>query len=164
MIRKKPASDLIRDWGPVFGQDQTKKVMPERFDADATLTAGPERPICAISGAPEPSPMMLTRLIAPLILAALVSAAQAQAPGQIPGTLPPAPPVMAPPPPPVAPAQVPSVVTPLPSPSYGIPPGVTGPVYGGGTISPSIRYRQPPKKRKIKRRPRTSDILLIRAL
>jgi hypothetical protein len=101
----------------------------------------------------------LTQLIAlPLVLATL-SVANAQIPsaqGQQPGTLPPAPAVI-PPPPPVAPAQVPSAVTPLPSPRYGVPPGVTGPVYGGGTISGTIRTAQPPKKR-LKRRPRTSDL------
>jgi hypothetical protein len=99
----------------------------------------------------------LTRLIAlPLVLATLaISAAQAQAPGQIPGTLYPAYPVAPPPPPPVAPPPVPSAVTPLPSPTYGIPPGVTAPVYGGGTSI--IRMQQPPR-RKIKRRPRTSGL------
>ena len=96
----------------------------------------------------------LTRIALPLLLVTLVSAAQAQAPGQIPGTLPPAPAVI-PPPPPVAPAPVPSAVTPLPSPRYGIPPGVTAPVYGGGTSI--IRMKQAPK-RKINRRPRTSDL------
>jgi hypothetical protein len=98
----------------------------------------------------------LTRIALPLLLAALaVSAAQAQAPGQIPGTLYPAYPVPPPPPPPVAPPPVPSVVTPLPSPSYGVPPGVTAPVYYGGTST--IRMKQAPK-RKIKRRPRTSGL------
>ena len=93
----------------------------------------------------------------PLVLA-MLSAAQAQIPsaqGQMPGTLPPAPAVI-PPPPPVAPAQVSSAVTPLPSSRYGVPPGVTGPVYGSGSISGTVRYTQPPKKR-YKRRPRTSE-------
>ena len=108
----------------------------------------------------------LTRLLAlPLVLATLaVSAAQAQAPGQIPGTLPPAP-AITPPPPPVAPPPVPSVVTPLPSPSYGVPPGVTGPAYRGGSVTPTVRYRQPPvKTRKIKRRPRSSESLFVRTI
>lgn len=61
-----------------------------------------------------------------------------------------------PPPPPVAPAPVPSVVTPLPSPRYGVPPGVISPVpyTSGGTVR-SI-YRAPnnprPKHRRWKRR------------
>jgi hypothetical protein len=61
-------------------------------------------------------------------------------------------------PPLVAPAPVPSAVTPLPSPSYGVPAGVTqAPLYGSG-ITPTVRYRQPAKPRKIKRRPRISVI------
>jgi hypothetical protein len=61
-------------------------------------------------------------------------------------------------PPPVAPAPVPSAVTPLPSPSYGVPAGVTqAPLYGSG-IEPTVRYRQPAKPRKIKRRPRVSGV------
>ena len=73
---------------------------------------------------------MTRSFVAPVLLATLlaVSAAQAQAPGQIPGTLYPAPAVI-PPPPPVAPAPVPSAVTPLPSPTYGVPRGVTAPVF-----------------------------------
>jgi hypothetical protein len=61
---------------------------------------------------------------------------------------------------------MPSAVTPLPQPTYGIPPGVAGSrsVYGGGgTISPSVRYRPQPKKRK-KWRPRVSGILFIRTI
>ena len=89
----------------------------------------------------------LAKIALPLVFVAFVSAAQAQAPGQIPGTLPPAPSVI-PPPPPVAPAQVPSVVTPLPSPSYGVPRGVTAPVYyGSGTIRGTI-YTGPPRKKR----------------
>ena len=77
----------------------------------------------------------------------------------MPGTLPPAPAVI-PPPPPVAPPQVPSVVTPLPQPSYGVPRGInSGPVLGSG-ITPTIRSK--PAKKRIKRRPRTSDIHVIR--
>ena len=106
----------------------------------------------------------LTRLITlPLVLATIaVSAAQAQAPGQIPGTLPPGSggPVI-PPPPLVAPAPVPSVVTPLPSPSYGVPRGVTGPVYGGGTIR-GPTYIQGPKNRFKKRRHRGSELTFVR--
>lgn len=75
----------------------------------------------------------------------------------------PMPPIVEPPPP-VAPAPVPSVVTPLPSPSYGVPAGVTSaPSYGSG-IAPTIRYRQPVKPRKIKRRPRVSDSFLVRTI
>lgn len=100
------------------------------------------------------------RLALPLMVM-LASVANAQAPGQIPGTLPPAPPVIVPPPP-AAPAQVPSVVTPLPSPSYGIPPGVTGPVYRGGSAG-TVYQRAPKTKRpKIKRRHRGSALILIR--
>jgi hypothetical protein len=74
----------------------------------------------------------------------------------------PMPPIVQPPPP-VAPVPVPSVVTPLPSPSYGVPAGVTSaPSYGSG-IAPTIRYRQPAKPRKIKRRPRVSDNFVFRA-
>ena len=104
------------------------------------------------------------RIALPLLLAAfVVSAAQAQAPGQVPGGLPPAPPVI-PPPPPVAPAQVPPAVTHWPSQTYGVPPGVTGPVYRGGYVSPPVISRPPSKTRKFKRRPRSSDILLIRTI
>jgi hypothetical protein len=80
-----------------------------------------------------------------------------------PPLLTPMPPIVQPPPP-VAPTPVPSVVTPLPSPSYGVPPGVTrAPSYGGG-IAPTIRYRQPAKPRKIKRRPRISDTFRVRTI
>ena len=109
------------------------------------------------------------RIALPLILAMLVvSAAHAQAPGQIPGTLPPGTVPAPPPPPPVAPPPVPSVVTPLPQPTFGIPPGVAGsrsaPAYRGGYVSPPPSYRPPPKKRKFKRRPRVSDISFIRTI
>jgi hypothetical protein len=67
-------------------------------------------------------------------------------PGQQPGTLPPAPPVLAAPPL-TAPPPVRSVVTPLPSPSYGVPAGVTrAPSYGAGTAR--LRYTYPPKKKR----------------
>jgi hypothetical protein len=109
----------------------------------------------------------MSRLIAlPVLLALLnISAASAQAPGQIPGTLPPAYiPPPAPPPPPMAPAPVPSAVTPLPSPSYGVPPGVTSPVISGS--APTYRYRQRAKRPKHQRRrpPRTSEIVLVRTV
>ena len=75
----------------------------------------------------------------------------------VPPLLIPAPPAPTPPPLFVPPA-VPSVVTPLPSPRYGVPPGVTqAPLYGSG-ITPTVRYRQPVKPRKMKRRPRVSGI------
>lgn len=60
------------------------------------------------------------------------------------------------PPPLFVPPPVPSAVTPLPSPSYGVPPGATqAPLYGSG-ITPTVRYRHPVKPRKMKRRPRVS--------
>lgn len=80
-----------------------------------------------------------------------------------PPLLTPMPPIVQPPPP-VAPTPVPSVVTPLPSPNYGVPPGVTrAPSYGSG-VAPTIRYREPAKTRKKKRRPRTSDTFLVRTI
>jgi|1185.fasta_scaffold176976_2 hypothetical protein len=117
------------------------------------------------AGGVEDVPM--SRLMAlPVLLALLnISAASAQAPGQIPGTLPPAyVPPAPPPPPPVAPAPVPSAVTPLPSPRYGVPPGVTSPVISGS--APTYRYRQPVKRPKHPRRrpPRTSEIVLVRTV
>jgi hypothetical protein len=53
---------------------------------------------------------------------------------------------------------VPSAVTPLPNPAYGVPPGVTAPIYGGGAPSYRSVYTAPKKKRihKNKRRPRVS--------
>ena len=94
---------------------------------------------------------------------ALLSPALAQipsGPGQMPGTLPPAPAVIAPPPP-VAPARVPSVVTPLPSPSYGVPRNInSGPVLGGG-ITPTVRSTYPRKRYK-RRPPHSGDTRLIR--
>ena len=94
---------------------------------------------------------MIRQTAAALVLA-LVSGSSAFAqlpssPGQMPGTLPPAP-SYTPPPPPVAPPPVRSVVTPLPSPSFGVPAGVTRPVTGG----PSSAYRyHPGTKRRYKR-------------
>jgi hypothetical protein len=91
------------------------------------------------------------------LLIVMSGAAFAQAPGQIPGTLPPAYTPPPPPPPPVAPAPVPSVVTPLPNPTYGVPRGVTAPVYSSGTPSYRSGYTAPKKKRiHKKRRPRVS--------
>ena len=85
-----------------------------------------------------------------LVAALLTSSAYAQipaGPGQQPGTLPPAPPIIAPPPL-VAPRPVPSVVTPLRSPTYGVPAGVTrAPSYGGGG---TVRLSYPPKKKRKK--------------
>ena len=82
-------------------------------------------------------------------------------PGQQPGTLPPAPPVIVPPPPAVPPP-VRSVVTPLPSPTYGVPPGVTrAPSYGSGTAT--LRYSYPPKKRKKWRKFRGSMLFVPQA-
>jgi hypothetical protein len=85
-----------------------------------------------------------------LAVAAFVAPAFAQipaGPGQLPGTLPSAPPVVHPPPA-APPPPVPSVVRPLPSPSYGIPPGVTrAPSYGSrGTVT--VRTVYPPRKKK----------------
>src|ERR1043166_8400162 len=92
----------------------------------------------------------LAKIAFPLGFALLASAAQAQipaGPGQLPGTLPPAPAVL-PPPPPVAPPQVPPAVTsPLTQPTYGVPRGVTAPVYGSGTIRGTIYTGAPRKNR-----------------
>ena len=52
---------------------------------------------------------------------------------------------------------MPSVVTPLPNPTYGVPPGVTAPTYGGS--DPSYRSVYTPRKKKrpkTKRRPRVT--------
>jgi hypothetical protein len=69
-----------------------------------------------------------------IVAALLTTSAHAQilaGPSQQPGTLPPARPIIRPPPL-VAPPPVPSVVTPLPSPTYGVPAGVIrAPSYGG---------------------------------
>jgi hypothetical protein len=87
-----------------------------------------------------------TTLLLALGLALVSSSAFAQlpaGPGQMPGTLPPAP-TYTPPPPPVAPPPVRSVVTPLPSPTFGVPPGVTRPVVG--TSSTPYRYHPSPRR------------------
>ncbi len=100
----------------------------------------------------------MTRLVAISLLAVfLPGAALAQVSGNPPVLInPPTMPVI--PPPPVAPPPVPSVVTPLPSPSYGVPPGVTRAPSYGSSIAPTLRHRDPVKPRKkIKRRPRVSS-------
>jgi len=92
-----------------------------------------------------------------LFAAAMLPVPGALAQGVLPLLIP-APPAPTPPPL-VAPPPVPSAVTPLPSPSYGVPPGVTqAPSYGSG-VTPTVRYRQPVKPRKIRRRPRVSSVL-----
>ena len=97
------------------------------------------------------------RYAIPILIAVAMTPVPAALAQGVPPLLIPAPPAPTLPPP-VAPAPVPSAVTPLPSPSYGVPAGVTqGPLYGSG-ITPSVRYRQPAKPRKIKRRPRISGI------
>jgi hypothetical protein len=96
----------------------------------------------------------MRRTIALLVLLAVSHASGALAQGL--PLLIPAPPPPTPPPLFVPPA-VPSVVTPLPTPSYGVPAGVTqAPLYGSG-IAPSVRYRAPIKWQKPKRRPRVSS-------
>jgi len=52
------------------------------------------------------------------------------------------------------PAPVPSVVTPLPTPSYGVPPGVTGaaPLGSGGTVRSVYRGIDPPVRKKFRRK------------
>ena len=96
----------------------------------------------------------MRRALAMLTVLSAVGAPGALAQG-VPPLLIPAPPAPTPPPLFVPPA-VPSVVTPLPTPSYGVPPGVTNtPSYGSG-LAPTLRYRAPVKPRKPKRRPRVS--------
>jgi hypothetical protein len=97
------------------------------------------------------------RYAIPILFAALMTPVPAALAQGVPPLLIPAPPAPTLPPP-VAPTPVPSAVTPLPSPSYGVPAGVTqAPLYGSG-IESSTRYRQPAKPRKIKRRPRISGV------
>ncbi|MEA2878098.1 MAG: hypothetical protein QOF14_3294 [Hyphomicrobiales bacterium] len=97
------------------------------------------------------------RYAIPILFAVAMSPVPAALAQGVPPLLIPAPPAPTLPPP-VAPTPVPSAVTPLPSPSYGVPAGVTqAPLYGSG-IEPTVRYRQPAKPRKIKRRPRISGI------
>jgi hypothetical protein len=108
----------------------------------------------------------LMRIFLALLLMVTPALAQIPAgPGQLPGTLPPAPPI-APPPALTAPPPVPSAVTPIRTPSYGVPGGEIRrtPTYGTTSI-----YRVQPKPRhhkgqKKKKRPRTSEIVLIRTV
>lgn len=97
------------------------------------------------------------RYLIAILMALAAPGIPAFAQHNLPPLLIPAPP--APTPPPLfVPPPVPSAVTPLPSPRYGVPPGVTqAPLYGSG-ITPTVRYRQPVKPRKMKRRPRISGI------
>src|SRR4051812_46094038 len=89
------------------------------------------------------------------ILIMLATPASGLAQTNTPPLLIPAPP--APTPPPLfVPPPVPSVVTPLPAPSYGVPPGVTSnaPLGSGGTVRSIYRGSdgvQPRKKRWRKR-------------
>jgi hypothetical protein len=91
------------------------------------------------------------------ILLILAAPASAVAQANTPPLLIPAPPAPTPPPLFVPPA-VPSVVTPLPTPSYGVPPGVGSnayvPLSSGGTVRSIYRGSgsgQPKKKRWRKR-------------
>jgi hypothetical protein len=64
------------------------------------------------------------------------------------------------------PPQVPFVVTPspAPSPSYGVPGGMSRrPSYGSPTVSGTYRAKPKPRHKK-KRRPRTSEIVSIRTI
>jgi len=110
-------------------------------------------------------------LFALLLAASAAPAALAQAPGQLPGTFTPGSPI--PPPssaPPFRPPPVPSVVTPIPMPSFGVPPGVTRPVTGGSSPIQIYQEAPPPKehlrpnrkKRPRKARRRASEILFDR--
>jgi hypothetical protein len=59
------------------------------------------------------------------------------------------------------------VVTPIPSPSYGVPPGVTRPVIGGGgtSVYRAPAYRSPKKRKRLNRRhPRVSEIVFVRTI
>ena len=97
------------------------------------------------------------RYVIPILFAVAMTPVPGALAQGVPPILIPAPPAPTPPPL-VAPPPVPSAVTPLPSPSYGVPAGVTqAPLYGSG-VTPTVRYRQPAKPRKIKRRPRVSGI------
>src|SRR4051795_10230914 len=92
------------------------------------------------------------------ILFMLAAPASALAQTNTPPLLIPAPP--APTPPPLfVPPPVPSVVTPLPTPSYGVPPGVGSnayvPLSGGGTVRSVYRGSdsvQPRKKKRWRKR------------
>jgi hypothetical protein len=109
---------------------------------------------------------MRTILVTLLALATAGTAALAQipaGPGQQPGTLPPAPPIQQLPPP-TPPPPVPSVVTPLRSPSSGGSAGVIRPSTSYGSIATGTYRAKPKPRHKKKRRPRTSEILLIRTI
>jgi hypothetical protein len=70
-------------------------------------------------------------------------------------------------PPPVAPPPVPSAVTPLPSPTYGVPRGVTSPVIGSSSSVYRARGYPPPRKKKPGRKkpsPRVSEVPIIRVI
>lgn len=96
------------------------------------------------------------RLVLAIVILATLGVLGALAQPNTPPLLTPMPPIVVPPPP-VAPTPVPSVVTPLPSPSYGVPRGVTSAPSHGSGIAPTLRYREPAKQpRKKKRRPRIS--------
>jgi hypothetical protein len=93
------------------------------------------------------------RLSVVVLIAAAAGLGAAHAQSGTPPLLVPAPPVIVPPPP-VAPAPVPSVVTPIRTPSYGVPPNIntSTPLSSSG----SAIYRQPsgasPRDRVVKRK------------
>lgn len=99
----------------------------------------------------------MRRTIAMLIVLAMPTIASAQSgtpPLLIPAPPPPAPPPLFVPPP------VPSVVTPLPTPSYGVPPGMTSniPLGSGGTVRSVYRGSDHHKPKKFRpRRPLQSS-------
>jgi len=92
------------------------------------------------------------RLVIPLVIVLAVPAPAFAQHGTPPLLIPvtPAPP----PPPPVAPSPVPSVVTPLPTPSYDVPPCITGaaPLGSGGTVRSVYRGIDPPVRKKFRRK------------
>ena len=126
-----------------------------RFDRRPVLVLGVFLAYLRCEGASGANVMTRASIVFLVAAALLPVTALAQVSGNPPVLInPPTTPVI--PPPPVAPPPVPSVVTPLPSPTYGVPPGVTGsPSYGSG-ITPAYRYKQPTTYRKKKRRPRVS--------
>lgn len=95
----------------------------------------------------------MTRLIVISLVAALLPGATLAQRSGVPPLLTPAPQITVPPPP-VAPPPVPSAnPNPPPlSPNYGVPRGVTAPVYGGSVSSVyRSEYRKPKKKKKPRR-------------
>ncbi len=95
------------------------------------------------------------------ILMMLAAPASALAQSNTPPLLIPAPP--APTPPPLfVPPSVPSAVTPLPSPSYGVPPGVGSNANVPLSSSSRVIYRDPgdrkPKKKRWRKRPYQSVV------